>query len=99
MPIFEGPIGDNLKKKKEQGRKGWKIPIEDLKAAIKVYENAPNDKKDEIRGTYDYVVFSVNGPDLSILGVNKVDEEDPAAKSPSNSPKDPGEFDQFPPWP
>ena len=96
---YIGPVGDNLKKKKKQGRKGWMVPIEDLEAAISVYRNVPNDEEDEVGGKYNYVVFSVNGPDLCILGVNKEEVDNPATKSSSNSPRDPGEFNQFPPWP
>ncbi len=99
--LYLGPVGDNLEKKKKQRREGWMVPIEDLKAAIALYENAPNDPEDDVGGEYDYIVFSVNRNDgkLYILGVNKFKEDDPAAKSSSNSPRDPGEFDDFPPWP
>jgi hypothetical protein len=79
-----GRVRDYLKKKKENGRKGWKVPIKDLKDAIDAYES----DKDKVDPAYDYVVFSVNGQDLSILGVDN-----------GSSPQDPGEFDQFPPWP
>jgi hypothetical protein len=98
---YLGPVGDNLKKKKEQGRTGWCIPIDELKAAIEVYENAPTDEEDDSREEFDFscVVFSINSKDneLYILGVNKekIDDE----SSPANSPRDPGEFNQFPPWP
>ena len=94
--LYLGPVTENLEKKKKQGRKGWCIPIKDLEEAIKLYTKDPEEPEGP---EYDCVVFSVNGQDLSILGVNKVDGDDPTAISSSNSPRNPGEFDQFPPWP
>lgn len=93
---YTGPVGDNLEEKKKQGRMGWRVPIVDLEETIKLYR-AGNDPKDELRQEFDYVVFSINGPKLSILGVNKEDAS--TAETPANSPRPPGEFDEFPPWP
>ena len=81
--LYLGPVTENLEKKKKQGRKGWCIPIKDLEEAIKLYTKDPEEPE---------------GPEYDCV-VNKLDGDDPTAISSSNSPRNPGEFDQFPPWP
>ena len=96
-----GPVQVHLDRWAEAGRKGWSVAISELEETIQAYKEDPT--------APDYVVFWIKGKNLYILGPTRVEEvrdsieaaqsQDEPGILASTQPKDPGEFDQFPPWP
>ena len=100
MPIV-GPVKKHLDDWEEAGRKGWRVKISELSETIDAYEGDPD--------APDYVVFSVKWNTLYFLGQTREEDaeetpettqtQDESITLASTQPKDPGEIDQFPPWP
>jgi hypothetical protein len=95
-----GPVKKHLDGLERAGWKGWSVEISKLRETIKAYEGDPD--------APDYVVFSTRGRDFYILGPTEEEvgdslkvaqsKDEPGILA-STQPKDPGEIDQFPPWP